>query len=56
MRQGLGEVRTESPSNRTSNRIARVFLCPEDGVLVALHAFIKTTPKTPDDDQALETP
>lgn len=46
MGQGLWEVRTELPGSRT----ARVFLCHDDGALVALHAFIK---KTPDDDLAL---
>ena len=47
--QGLWEVRTELPSNR----IARVFICMDDGVLVALHAFIKKTQKTPGDELAL---
>jgi phage-related protein len=46
---GLWEVRTELPGNR----IARVFLCPDNGVLVALHAFIKKTQKTPDDELAM---
>lgn len=49
MSQGLWEVRTDLPSNR----IARVFLCLDEGVLVALHAFIKKTQKTPDDELAL---
>lgn len=49
MGQGLWEVRTELPSNR----IARVLLCLDDGALVALHAFIKKTQKTPDDELAL---
>jgi len=40
---------TESPGNR----IARVFLCLDGGVLVALHAFIKKTRKTPDDELAV---
>ena len=35
------------------NRIARVLLCLDEGVLVALHAFIKKTQKTPDDELAL---
>lgn len=34
------------------NRIARVLLCLNDGVLVALHAFIKKTQKTIDDELA----
>ena len=43
---GLWEVR----SNLPSNRIARVIFCLDDGVLLALHAFIKKTQKTPKDD------
>ena len=49
MGQGLWEIRTALPSNR----IARVLMCLEEGVLVALHAFIKKTQKTPDEDLAL---
>lgn len=49
MGQGLWEIRTELPSNR----IARVLLCLDEGVLVALHAFVKKTQKTPDDELAL---
>lgn len=49
MGQGLWEVRTELPSNR----IARVLLCLDEGVLVALHAFIKKTQKTPAGELAL---
>lgn len=49
MGQGLWEVRTDMPSNR----IARVLLCLHEGVLVALHAFVKKTQKTPDADLAL---
>ena len=49
MGQGLWEIRTELPSNR----IARVLLCLDDGILVALHAFIKKTQKTPKDELAL---
>ena len=48
MGQGLWEVRTDLPSNR----IARVLIAPDAGVLVALHAFIKKTQKTPSDDLA----
>lgn len=47
--QGLWEVRTELPSKR----IARVLLCLDQGALVALHAFVKKTQKTPADDLAL---
>ena len=42
----LWEVRTSLPSRR----IARVLFCFDDDVLVALHAFIKKTQKTPPDD------
>ncbi len=47
--QGLWEIRTELPSKR----IARVFLCLDEGMLVALHGFIKKTKKTPDDELTL---
>ena len=43
---GLWEVRSSLPSNR----IARVIFCMHGGELVALHGFIKKTPKTPNDD------
>ena len=46
---GLFEIRTELPSRR----IARVLFCVDEGVLVALHAFIKKTQRTPDADLAL---
>jgi len=49
MGQGLWEIRTDLPSKR----IARVLLCLDEGVLVALHAFIKKTQKTPDNELAL---
>ncbi len=49
MGDGLWEVRTSLPSGR----IARVLLCLEGEVLVALHAFIKKTQKTPADDLTL---
>jgi phage-related protein len=49
MGQGLWEIRTDLPSNR----IARVLLCLHEGVLLALHGFIKKTEKTPDDELAL---
>jgi phage-related protein len=49
MGQGLWQIRTTLPSIR----IARVLLCLGDGVLVALHAFIKKTQKTPADELAL---
>jgi phage-related protein len=49
MGRGLFEVRTELPSQR----IARVLICQHEGVLVALHAFIKKTRKAPAEDLAL---
>jgi phage-related protein len=49
MGQGLWEVRT----TLSGNRIARVLFCVHGRVLVALHAFIKKTQKTPDNELAL---
>lgn len=49
MGDGLWEVRTSLPSNR----IARVLICLDDRELVALHAFIKKTQKTPVDELAI---
>jgi len=46
---GLWEVRTDLPTKRT----ARVLLCFFREHLVAVHAFIKKTRTTPDDDLAL---
>jgi phage-related protein len=43
---GLCEIRTQLPTGR----IARVLICFYGGHLVALHAFIKKTRKTPDED------
>ena len=47
--QGLWEVRT----TLATSKIARVLFCLHDGMLVALHGFIKKTQKTPDEDLAL---
>ena len=49
MGEGLWEIRTNLPSNR----IARVLLGVDEGVLVALHAFIKKTQKTPPSELAV---
>lgn len=49
MGRGLWEVRTDLSGNRT----ARVFLCIDEGVLVALHAFVKKTRETPGEALAL---
>jgi phage-related protein len=46
---GLWEVRT----TLSGNRIARVLFSVHGRVLVALHAFIKKTQKTPDNELAL---
>ncbi len=42
----LWEVRTTLPRKT----ISRVLICFHDGVLVALHGFIKKTQKTPDEE------
>ena len=49
MGNGLWEIRTDLPTKRT----ARVMLCLYREHLVALHAFIKKTRATPDEDLAL---
>jgi phage-related protein len=49
LKGGLWEVRTSLPS-RT---IARVLICFDGGVLVALHGFIKKSRATPDEDLAI---
>jgi len=49
MGKGLWEVRTDLVGNRT----ARVLICFYQGCLVALHAFIKKTRATPEDDLTL---
>jgi phage-related protein len=47
--RGLWEVRSSLPSKRE----ARVLFSFHDGMLIALHSFIKRTQATPDDDLAL---
>ena len=49
MGAGLWEVRSSLPSKRE----ARLLFCFFDGEIFALHAFIKTTPKTPQYDLQL---
>ena len=49
MGNGLYEIRTDLQSRR----IARVFLCFSEGVLIALHGFIKKTRTTPDNELKL---
>jgi phage-related protein len=49
LRNGLWEVRTDLPTNRTG----RVLLCLYREHLVALHGFIKKTRRTPNDDLTL---
>lgn len=46
---GLWEIRSDLPSRRT----ARVLFCIAEGHLVLLHAFIKTSQRTPKDALAL---
>jgi phage-related protein len=46
LRNGLWDVCSSLPSDR----IARVIFCADEGELVALHGFIKKSPKTPKDD------
>jgi phage-related protein len=46
---GLWEIRITLPSNRQ----ARIFFGLHDGMLIALHAIIKKTQKTPTEDLAL---
>ena len=46
---GLWEVRSDLPGNR----IARVLFCFVEGKLLALHAIIKKTQKTPEADLKL---
>jgi phage-related protein len=49
MGNGLWEVRTSLPSGT----IARVFICHHDGLLFALHGFIKKTQKTPEGEMQI---
>ena len=49
LKDGLWEVRSSLPSRREG----RLLFGFHDGVLVALHAFIKKTQRAPDDDLAL---
>ena len=49
MGEGLWEVRSDLPSNRT----ARVLFSVQQGKILILHGFIKKTRKTPDEDLAL---
>ena len=49
MGEGLWEIRTALPSSR----IARVLLAVDEGELVALHAFIKKSQKTPPSELAV---
>ncbi|HXW61578.1 MAG TPA: type II toxin-antitoxin system RelE/ParE family toxin, partial [Candidatus Acidoferrales bacterium] len=49
LNRGLWEVRSSLPSKRE----ARVLFGFHNGMLIALHSFIKKTQATPDDDLAL---
>jgi phage-related protein len=46
---GLWEIRSSLPTRRET----RVLFGFHEGMLIALHAFVKTTRATPDDDLAL---
>jgi phage-related protein len=46
--RSLGNALWEVRSDLPGGRIARVMICFHDGVLFALHGFIKKTQKTPD--------
>jgi len=48
---GLWEVRSTLPSKRE----ARLIFCFQEGALVALHAFIKKSRRTPPEDLAVAT-
>ena len=47
--QGLWEVRSNLPGNRTG----RLLFCVARGHMVLLHAFVKKTQRTPDEDLTL---
>ena len=49
MGEGLWEIRSDLPSNRT----ARVLFCVHEGKILVLHGFIKKTQTTPDEDLVL---
>lgn len=44
--RGVGDGLWEVRSNLADNRIARLIFCFDDGVVTALHGFIKKTRKT----------
>jgi phage-related protein len=46
LKDGLWEIRSTLPSRR----IARLMLCFHEGKIIALHAFIKKTRRTPPED------
>jgi phage-related protein len=46
LKNGLWEIRSTLPSRR----IARLMLCFHEGKIIALHAFIKKTRRTPPED------
>ena len=49
MGEGLWEIRSDLLSNRT----ARVLFCVHEGKILVLHAFVKKTQATPDEDLVL---
>jgi phage-related protein len=48
--RSLGEKLWEIRSQLSTNKIARILFCAEDGYMILLHAFIKKTQKTPIED------
>ena len=48
--RSLGHDLWEVRSNLTGRKIARVIFCVEEGLMVLLHGFIKTSQKTPQRD------
>ncbi len=51
--RALGDGLREVRSQLTRGRIARVLFCVHEGQMVLLHAFLKTTQKTPKPDRDL---
>ena len=48
--KALGDGLWELRSDLRHDRIARIFICFSNGKLIALHAFVKKTQKTPKAD------
>lgn len=48
--EAMGDGIFQTRTDLSSNRIARVFFCVEEGHMYLLHSIIKKTPRTPPDD------